>query len=172
MFLQDAVGHFLTFCFSVVILMDSLCSKSPVTWKEIAAWKAKMIAEKQPFEFSAYHGACPRPLSLLRAHALDLSSPGISRTSWIFRIFNKFFIFESFCRTVHETLPNSWFCVNSFCYKIAILHRIFFWSVGHILAVGCPCPFECGWWSRVGGRGRSSQPTRTSLWRRRLSVSR
>lgn len=111
-FFKMLLVFFLYFCLSFVILMDNLTTKSPVTRKEIA-WKAKTITEKQPFEFSTYHGLCPMPLSPLQAHILDLSSPGISRTSWILRIFNKFFVFESFCRTVCETLPilYSWFCV-------------------------------------------------------------
>lgn len=161
-FFKMLLVFFLYFCLSFVILMDNLTTKSPVTRKEIA-WKAKTITEKQPFEFSTYHGLCPIPLSLLQAYILDLSSPGISRTSWIFRIFNKFFVFESFCRTVCETLPILGFASSTLYYKIAILYWIFFWLFVHILALDGPCPFEWGWWCRVWrgqcGGGRGSQPT-------------
>jgi len=75
---------------------------------------------------SVFHAPQPSsraPLGPYRHTPLDLSSPGVSRTSWILRIFNRFFIFESFCRAVCETLPNSWFCVlnNSYYYNCHLL---------------------------------------------------
>lgn len=107
-FFKMLMALFLYFCFSFVILVDKFrvtCdSKRNSTKGKNFWWKAA---------FSIFHAPWPSSRAPLapRHTPLDLSSPGISRTSWILRIFNKFFIFESFCRALCETLPNSWFCI-------------------------------------------------------------
>lgn len=174
-FFKMLLVFFLYFCLSFVILMDNLTTKSPVTRKEIA-WKAKTITEKQPFEFSTYHGLCPMPLSLLQAHILDLSSPGISRTSWILRVFNKFFVFESFCRTVCETLPILGFASSTLFitrlpsfigFSFGWLFTFWHWTVLVHLNEGDDAECEGG---SVGAAGAPSWP-RTSLWRGRVNIS-
>lgn len=147
----------LYFCFSFVILMDKLSSESPVTQKEVA-WKAKTVHEKQLSQCSPRHYLPHAPLAP-RHTPLGLSALDISRTSWILRIFNKLFIFESFCRALCETLPNSWFCVlnNSYYYNCHLL-------LGFLLT-GC---LRSGSGGPPGGHRRSRPPTSDLAMRRSL----
>lgn len=146
----------LYFCFSFVILMDKLSSKSRDS-KRNSSMKGKNYQWKTAV--SVFHAPQPSsraPWGPYRHTPLDLSSPGVSRTSWILRIFNKFFIFEFFVKlSVKLYLILGFASSTTLITTVATYCWVFSWLVVDVLAASSPCACERGWCCRawLGQRG-------------------